>query len=516
MFPNPSYDTPYAPEDVVLADFNNDGIDDIVTGKTNGFGANLLEGEGGGTFSYHSGIGSDYPAVAVEAADFNGDGYLDVVTGGNQSTGGIEIHLNRGFSYPSFESGESYYVSRYINDIEVADFDNDGDIDIANITAGTVTAFFNDGSANFTPLTLNIGFAPTSVLAEDLNGDGLADIAATTDNFVSIRLNLGNQIFAETETYQIAQDYDGNGDDAQYHEAYSLIAFDIDNDGDGTFGNAFAPNGYTVDGGYLPRDVVAEDLDGDGDSDLAIGDAAGEVTVWLYEGYDDFYDRFDWAAPTVYTAFGTSHLTGADFDGDNDIDLAAGSTDGIVTLLLNQLNQSGDTTPPTITGVFNVDAQMPEIRLVFSENVEPSFSASDVIFVNLTTGESIDQDAIDVIYDVATNIATFTFPGLPGGMLPNGQYTATVAGSVSDAAGNVLENPYVFDFFVLAGDANRDRIVDLADFVILRNNFGTTASVFSQGDFNYDGVVDLADFVILRNNFGQTLDDPDEGPGLFG
>lgn len=55
----------------------------------------------------------------------------------------------------------------------------------------------------------------------------------------------------------------------------------------------------------------------------------------------------------------------------------------------------------------------------------------------------------------------------------------------------------------LPGDANDDGTVDLADFVILRNNFGSLARPrFEDGDFNDDNVVDLADFVILRNNFG--------------
>ena len=58
---------------------------------------------------------------------------------------------------------------------------------------------------------------------------------------------------------------------------------------------------------------------------------------------------------------------------------------------------------------------------------------------------------------------------------------------------------------VLSGDANFDGKVDLADFVILRNHFGS-GSLFAQGDFNGDGRVDLADFVLLRNNFGSAID----------
>ena len=55
----------------------------------------------------------------------------------------------------------------------------------------------------------------------------------------------------------------------------------------------------------------------------------------------------------------------------------------------------------------------------------------------------------------------------------------------------------------IAGDANGDGNVDLADFVILRNTFGADRYAgFSTGDFNGDNAVDLQDFVILRNNFG--------------
>ncbi|MEM1011703.1 MAG: dockerin type I domain-containing protein, partial [Planctomycetota bacterium] len=56
----------------------------------------------------------------------------------------------------------------------------------------------------------------------------------------------------------------------------------------------------------------------------------------------------------------------------------------------------------------------------------------------------------------------------------------------------------------LPGDANGDGTVDLADFGILRANFGTSMSTFEMGDFNGDGNVDLADFGILRANFGAT------------
>ncbi len=54
----------------------------------------------------------------------------------------------------------------------------------------------------------------------------------------------------------------------------------------------------------------------------------------------------------------------------------------------------------------------------------------------------------------------------------------------------------------LDGDANGDGVVNLADFGILRANFGSTTAVFATGDFNADNIVNLADFGVLRANFG--------------
>ena len=57
----------------------------------------------------------------------------------------------------------------------------------------------------------------------------------------------------------------------------------------------------------------------------------------------------------------------------------------------------------------------------------------------------------------------------------------------------------------LPGDANNDGSVTIADFAILRANFGSTDGTFDTGDFNEDGSVTIADFAILRANFGSTV-----------
>jgi hypothetical protein len=55
----------------------------------------------------------------------------------------------------------------------------------------------------------------------------------------------------------------------------------------------------------------------------------------------------------------------------------------------------------------------------------------------------------------------------------------------------------------LPGDVNGDGKVDLTDFGVLKENFGT-GTTLAQGDLNGDAKVDLTDFGILKDNFGKS------------
>jgi hypothetical protein len=62
---------------------------------------------------------------------------------------------------------------------------------------------------------------------------------------------------------------------------------------------------------------------------------------------------------------------------------------------------------------------------------------------------------------------------------------------------------------LLAGDINGDNVVDLDDFSLLAQAFGSnsiSANWNAAADLNCDGVVDLLDFTILAQNFGLTGD----------
>ena len=192
--------------------------------------------------------------------------------------------------------------------------------------------------------------------------------------------------------------------------------------------------------------------------------------------------------------------------------------DQLNTSTFDNVSLVGANDAPVLTGgSYLFDADEPYVRIQGSERLFAGANLGNLTLRNLTTGGNHDG-AITAIAGPAGDQNAIEVRYFAGGQLPNGNYRLTVpAGAVVDSQGAANTSAFSYEFFILAGDANRDRTVDLADFVILRNNFNQTNRLFSQADFNYDGTVDLQDFVILRNNFGQSVpgNDPDDG-SLFG
>jgi hypothetical protein len=164
-----------------------------------------------------------------------------------------------------------------------------------------------------------------------------------------------------------------------------------------------------------------------------------------------------------------------------------------------QVVVSDDTPPQVLASGFGWEASPHRLTFRFSESVDASLGADDLMVKNLTTGATLDPQSYTLAYDPQTNTATFTFASL----LADGQYRATLSGAgISDGAGNAMGSDVSFDFFLLAGDVNRDGTVDFNDLVVLAQNYNTTGGkTFVQGDFNYDGNVDFNDLVILAQRY---------------
>jgi photosystem II stability/assembly factor-like uncharacterized protein len=161
--------------------------------------------------------------------------------------------------------------------------------------------------------------------------------------------------------------------------------------------------------------------------------------------------------------------------------------------------------PEVVTGQFEFQSRQ-AIRILFTSDVSGSLPTAGLSVLNLTTGQNITS---------GWTVQMFSDPGEPtdaawifdSGILPDGVYRATLAATdVYDGQGTTLADDHVLHFFVLAGDANRDGRVDIADMGILAANWQQSGRSFSQGDFNYTGAVDIADLGILAANWQVQLD----------
>ena len=121
--------------------------------------------------------------------------------------------------------------------------------------------------------------------------------------------------------------------------------------------------------------------------------------------------------------------------------------------------------------LYGPQTQRAAVNFQFSEDVSSILHPSFLTVTNLTTNEVIPYSNIAVAYDFGTNTATFTFPGYPNGVLPDGNYHFDLSAGLQDLFGNVVADTTPLDDFVLAGDANRDRSVDIGDLAILATNW---------------------------------------------
>jgi hypothetical protein len=159
--------------------------------------------------------------------------------------------------------------------------------------------------------------------------------------------------------------------------------------------------------------------------------------------------------------------------------------------------------PAVSSGQFVWQDAPQRIEFTFDQDVSASLSGADFVLENFTTGETIPASSMVVNWNGVTQKATLTFPTLAnGGSLPDGDYRVTLLGSgVTNASGTQLVGDCTLDFFALAGDADHDRDVDVADLDILASNWQQSPRTFGQGDFNYDGTVDVTDLGILASNW---------------
>jgi glucose/arabinose dehydrogenase len=138
------------------------------------------------------------------------------------------------------------------------------------------------------------------------------------------------------------------------------------------------------------------------------------------------------------------------------------------------------------------------VTFQFTHNVSASLQPSDLVVQNLDTSQFINPADMAVSYDAVTNTATFSFPGINSSILPDADYVATLqAAGVTDPEGDPLPANSVVNFFVKAGDADHNGVIDGDDYALIDMGFNLGLSGWENGDFDYNGVIDGDDYAII-------------------
>lgn len=183
---------PAQPQSILLADFNRDGILDLITANAGNGNLSLLRGSRGGTFESSSNFTTTgVQPFSITAGDFNRDGNIDIATV-DVTTANVYVLLGDGkgaLGVPMAISLSSSQPTAIVS----ADFNRDGFLDLvtANTGSNTVSLILGLGNGLFlTPMdiSLNGGTGPFALVAADFNRDGFPDLA--TANLASNNISI--------------------------------------------------------------------------------------------------------------------------------------------------------------------------------------------------------------------------------------------------------------------------------------------------------------------------------------
>jgi hypothetical protein len=372
----PALDTGAAPSDVAVGDVDLDGRIDVVVATENSR-VDVFRNSGGGAWApkVQSAIGQ--LAQSVELADFDGDGRPDVLTS-SYNSGLVQIfRVGPSLQLLPLASRESQVGVR---DATAADLNGDGKLDFVSgdDLAGTVRVFIQGAATTPAPpppsppaacagLRLGLPHQPSQIVVADLDGDGVKDVAASSES--------GTACFLKALSYNPSGP---RQDLAVGPGAKSIVAADVDGDGAPELaiteslgrtvaifrreGTVFEELAH-VEVGEHPQYVIAADLDHDGRVDLATandpgGSAAGSITIlfnragatWRPEiepiegsqspDPDPIPASGGGGAPApddtrvdLPLPLGATMLAAADFDKDGELDLAAVLRSGAIVVV---------------------------------------------------------------------------------------------------------------------------------------------------------------------------------------
>ena len=345
------------------------------------------------------------PGLAPVQGDFNKDGKPDFVTPGTIGTAnGISLLLGNGdgtFHAPTVIGTTNSVVV----DLAVADFNNDGNLDILTFnSSNNFTVFYGNGNGTFqAPVTVVTTGAPSTGAPGIFFNDGYTDVALADNNGdIEIFRNQGGRAFVLSNTIQSvlpanstypqilrlrAGDLNGSGV-SDLAVLSNTSAYVFWNNGSGNFTKVLLNSSYAfatdLNIGYVNQDHMADIIVAYSCANSTI--EAGHNNPSICAGLDVYYGQgnnkafyrnavIDPGPSSVY------FVSAEDVNGDGIADLvSSGATPSGTTLgiyiYLGHPDGSFNQTPtifnaggngPIVAGDFNRDGMMDFVQYVSSD-----------------------------------------------------------------------------------------------------------------------------------------------------
>lgn len=355
------------PSGVTMADFTDNGHVDFATTADNPDRILVYFNDGSGAFN----LGSTFTLPASSspqdliAGDLNNDGTMDLAVALRDPVGSVMILYNNGGGV--FTAGPTMTVGARPRGLTIGDMNNDGWLDLAvvNRDANSASVLTND-AGTFTVQTFLTTGEPRDAAFGDFNANGWLDLAVSDrDNRVIRIFDNTNGVFAPGMVLSVgaqvrpdgvvAADLTGNGliDIATATSSTSPLISQVSvfsNNGSGFAG----PFNYPTGGADASHLAVA-DFDCDEIPDLAVSNSdSNNVSVLRNLGSGTF------DAPLVLAVgIRPGRLDAADVTGNGGADIAVANRDSNdVSVLLNaseNCDENGGSEPPACPGDVNDD-----------------------------------------------------------------------------------------------------------------------------------------------------------------